>query len=273
MTSFSKAGCCSKPLLCSFVLPLLPLTMLSPSLAAEESFFVAGPVSAVFEFPPSANDYHSFSATIWYEPEVPPSNTGANGNAESALFIDAVTRVSFSLFGAGGDLLAEVSEDSLAADFKDAYILLQNDLTGTGPDQVTYHFVVQRDSGQATDVSLVFMDNTGMLVDSVLSVPPPPANGTFDQGQSQVQLGYLEETTIVSDSGTADSSLAGIIALGTVEMVGADETDPYDECAEQARNHGQYVSCVAHINNLLRRDGEISGREKGQRQWQAARKR
>ncbi len=109
----------------------------------------------------------------------------------SALFIDAVTRVSFWLFGAKGELLAEVSEDGLAADFMDAYILLQNDLTGAGP----------------------------------------------------------------------------------LEMVGADETDPYDECTEQARNHGQYVSCVAHINNLLRRDGEISGREKGQRQRQAARKR
>jgi len=33
--------------------------------------------------------------------------------------------------------------------------------------------------------------------------------------------------------------------------------------ADNARNHGQFVSCVSHLTNDLKNDGMISGREKG----------
>lgn len=41
-------------------------------------------------------------------------------------------------------------------------------------------------------------------------------------------------------------------------------------CADGAGNHGQYVSCIAHLTNELKKDGVISGRDKGRIQSCAA---
>ncbi len=40
-------------------------------------------------------------------------------------------------------------------------------------------------------------------------------------------------------------------------------SDLIAECAAGADNHGQFVSCVAHLTNGLKREGIISGKEKG----------
>ncbi len=34
-------------------------------------------------------------------------------------------------------------------------------------------------------------------------------------------------------------------------------------CADDANNHGQFVSCVAHLTNVLKQEGIISRQEKG----------
>ena len=47
--------------------------------------------------------------------------------------------------------------------------------------------------------------------------------------------------------------------------------DLLTECGENPRNHGQYVSCVAHLTNQLKKDGFITGAEKGRIQSCAAR--
>ncbi len=36
-----------------------------------------------------------------------------------------------------------------------------------------------------------------------------------------------------------------------------------DQCAASAKNHGKFVSCVTKIANTLKKEGAISGREKG----------
>jgi hypothetical protein len=43
------------------------------------------------------------------------------------------------------------------------------------------------------------------------------------------------------------------------------------ECADGARNHGKFVSCVAKLTNGLKKDGIIAGREQGAIQSCAAR--
>lgn len=43
-----------------------------------------------------------------------------------------------------------------------------------------------------------------------------------------------------------------------------------DECADDVKNHGQFVRCVAHLTNKLKKDGIISGKEKGAIQSTAA---
>ena len=42
------------------------------------------------------------------------------------------------------------------------------------------------------------------------------------------------------------------------------------ECAEGARNHGRFVGCVAELTNKLKKDGVITGKEKGEIQSCAA---
>jgi len=34
-------------------------------------------------------------------------------------------------------------------------------------------------------------------------------------------------------------------------------------CAEGARNHGKFVSCVSHLTNQLKKVGTITGQQKG----------
>ena len=48
-------------------------------------------------------------------------------------------------------------------------------------------------------------------------------------------------------------------------------TDLIMECAVDAENHGDFVSCVSHLTNDLKNAGTISGREKGTIQRCAAR--
>jgi hypothetical protein len=40
-------------------------------------------------------------------------------------------------------------------------------------------------------------------------------------------------------------------------------SDLIRECAEEAKNHGKFVRCVAHLSNELKKDGLITGKEKG----------
>lgn len=47
-------------------------------------------------------------------------------------------------------------------------------------------------------------------------------------------------------------------------------SDLVDQCAENASNHGEFVSCVSHLTNDLKKDGIISKKEKGKIQSCAA---
>jgi len=40
-------------------------------------------------------------------------------------------------------------------------------------------------------------------------------------------------------------------------------SDWISECAEGAKNHGSFMSCVDHLTNTLKKDGVITGRENG----------
>jgi Concanavalin A-like lectin/glucanases superfamily len=51
---------------------------------------------------------------------------------------------------------------------------------------------------------------------------------------------------------------------------GSTISDLIAACAEGARNHGQFVSCVAHVTNELKKAGTITGRQKGSIQSCAA---
>jgi hypothetical protein len=49
----------------------------------------------------------------------------------------------------------------------------------------------------------------------------------------------------------------------TLFATGCTIADRIAACAEGARNHGQFVSCVAHVTNDLKKAGAITGQQKG----------
>jgi hypothetical protein len=48
----------------------------------------------------------------------------------------------------------------------------------------------------------------------------------------------------------------------TVFSSGRTISDLIAACAEDARNHGQFVSCVSHMTNDLKKAGTITGQQK-----------
>ena len=74
-----------------------------------------------------------------------------------------------------------------------------------------------------------------------------------------------------SDDDCSDSDLSVTVVLdacdtGVVNTVfpsGCTIADLIASCAEVARNHGTFASCVAHLTNDLKQAGTITGRQKG----------
>jgi hypothetical protein len=62
------------------------------------------------------------------------------------------------------------------------------------------------------------------------------------------------------DGGMGDELTEATI---TVIAPGLDVDEIFCKCAEGARNHGAFVKCVSHETNKLKKDKDLSGREKG----------
>jgi len=59
--------------------------------------------------------------------------------------------------------------------------------------------------------------------------------------------------------------------VNTISANGCSLSDVIMECADGAKNHGKFVSCVAHLSNDLKKAKVISGKQKGKIQSCAAR--
>lgn len=76
-----------------------------------------------------------------------------------------------------------------------------------------------------------------------------------------------------------DSRLSGNVLIGgcdtgvpnALSASGCTISDQFAACETSARNHGQYVSCVAYVTNQLKKAGVITGQQKGAIQSCAAR--
>jgi hypothetical protein len=74
-----------------------------------------------------------------------------------------------------------------------------------------------------------------------------------------------------AEDGCPDSDLSPTVAIGgcdsgvsnTVSPSGCTISDLATECTVDAANHGEFVSCVAHLTDDLRNAGIITGRQKG----------
>jgi len=109
-----------------------------------------------------------------------------------------------------------------------------------------------------------------------------PAGMTFTGDMSQMQVfyglyGYGVTHNVTFEDITGTGCLTTIVIDGCDTGVADQELESggtisgnIAECAVNARNHGEFVSCVAHLTNKLVRDGYITGKEKGKIQRCAA---
>ena len=65
----------------------------------------------------------------------------------------------------------------------------------------------------------------------------------------------LTETIVIDD---CDSGVGNMLFDDGCTMA-----DLIAECADNAKNHGGFVSCVAHLTNEWKQAGLITGKEKG----------
>jgi hypothetical protein len=108
--------------------------------------------------------------------------------------------------------------------------------------------------------------------------PPEGSEGTTCSATLVVFYDYLKPTVTVLVTGTAveasalprnltpDMIVIGGCNTGVENYLCNDEStvsDLISKCADAAKNHGQFVSCVTHLTNELKEDGVISDTEKG----------
>ena len=145
--------------------------------------------------------------------------------------------------------------------------------------EITYHAI---DDDTGTMFATINGVQQGLYIGGWKDAQPEfyPAGRSFDGDMTQMQVFYGR------GGGGGTVGLSSITVTGCLRMVVIDgcNTGVVDkeledgttisgniaECAASARNHGEFVSCVAHLTNKLVRDGYITGKEKGKIQRCAA---
>ena len=234
---------------------------------AQESFTVSGPLHSYLNVFNPAQSGTSFSATISYDPTVLLVNPLSTGLYDEVYFNEAVTQIEFAFFDSEGNELLRRIEEGISPEGKSTYIRALNDLNSGNGDELEYS--AHGESGiHYADISIGFIESSGSLISELSTIPEPPALGQIDE--STVSFLHLEFTI-------EGYPVAGIQAQGSITEIESGtaepipDPDPYKECVDLARNHGQFVSCVAQVSNQLRDEDTISGKEKGEHQRQAAR--
>ena len=228
---------------------------------AQQSFVVAGSLDLYIDLFDPSQSGATFTATVTYDPSVLLVNSLSAGMYEEVYFNEAVTQVEFAVFDSLGNEVLRRIEEGVSPDGKTTYIRALNDLVGGVGDELEYN-AYGKTGTHLAEVAISFSESSGSLFSELTAVPEPPSIGEVD-GTSVSFLLFEYEDGI---------NLSGLVqAAGTITMIDVGETDdPYEECAEQANNHGEYVSCIAHMNNELLADGSMTGKDKGQSQKHAA---
>jgi hypothetical protein len=103
-------------------------------------------------------------------------------------------------------------------------------------------------------------NETFSLLDNVSleAIPMPPTDDDGDGVVNDIDQcpGSDANATIVIDG--CDTGVPN-----TLSPSGCKISDSIAECAANARNHGQFVSCVSYVTNRLKKAGTITGKQKG----------
>lgn len=107
-----------------------------------------------------------------------------------------------------------------------------------------------------------------------LAFPDCNTNGIPDDTETNTDGdGLIDECDGCPGSDLSETIIIDGCDTGVANMMlgdGCTMAELIAECAEGALNHGAFVSCVAHLTNEWKRDGLISGQEKGRIQQCAA---
>jgi hypothetical protein len=121
---------------------------------------------------------------------------------------------------------------------------------------------------------------TGIRISFTLPAPAPGC-GAFGSSCNHYRVGEFEahfDTTDQDGDGVPDdgdecpnSDLSPTVVIdtcdsgvpNTVFLSGCTISDLIAKCAEGASKHGQFVSCVSHLTNDLKKAGIITGQQKG----------
>ncbi len=241
-----------------------PLMLCAGIAQAQEHFIVAGPVTSYRDGTVGDFSSYTFSATITYDP------TAAAGPAAigpEVRFNGAVQQIDYAIFDHQGLEVHRMVAEGDSAGTQSSFILIRDGAAALNPDQLHYEassISATEDSVLAARARIAFSSVAGDLVNTLDSIPEPPDQGDYDSA-------VVDFISLASDSSGA-SLTAAVFVSGIVALVDTGASDPYQSCAEQASNHGDFVSCASHVSNLLRAQGELTGRGKGKRQREAARK-
>lgn len=98
--------------------------------------------------------------------------------------------------------------------------------------------------------------------------PAADCDGDFVANESDECLATVVGADLVVDACTIDvGTLVFATGCSLTEVIQED----LDDCTEGATNHGKYVSCVARVTNVFKKQKTITGKQKGNIQSCAAR--
>jgi len=94
-------------------------------------------------------------------------------------------------------------------------------------------------------------------------VPPPTIVDTDGDGvqdiDDQCPESDLSATVLINGVNTGIPNTTNPSGCTFADLV----QEMIDECLDDAKNHGQFVSCVSHETNILKRAKTITGKQKG----------
>ena len=102
-----------------------------------------------------------------------------------------------------------------------------------------------------SQASLPFNYRAGSIEEGALN--PLTSNAFVSTQFAAVRI--LGETNVIIDG--CDSGVPDAVAPGGLTI-----SELVADCAEEATNHGQFVSCMAHVTNDLKKNGIITGQQK-----------
>lgn len=225
---------------------------------AQESFVVSGPLNSFQNYVSGETllDY-TFTATVYYDSTAPVTGSYSAPGAYEELYFDySIIAIEYSIHDGSGIQIASFAEDGVSDLGIVNYIKAQDGISGISEDSLRYDVYAQGLAGLSRAL-IQFQDNLGNMLSALSAIPEVPVAGEYDTALAMFQFMDLDANVAFN-------------ARGEIVAVTGGDIDPYEECAAQAKNHGQFVKCVAHVSNALRAAGEMTGAEKGSAQSAAA---